>query len=122
MSLRGLNLSLPNSFLFPSLSNEVQVPEGAFSAVRELGDIAARLELDCLHPAITSEHHKQVVDIIKKFRVNQPSLITDKIVRDSISKQLHSARTTMAFVINRSNMNILVRDAKQMQPKEEVKS
>jgi len=121
MSSRELKLGLSNSFLFPSLSHEIQVPESAFSAVHELGNIAARLELDCLHAAVTS-HREEVADVINRFRVKQPTLITDEIARASISKELHFAVKWVASMIDRSNLYKRMQDEIKTQPKEEVKS
>jgi hypothetical protein len=110
------------SFLFSSLPNEVQVPESAFSAVRELGNIAARLQLDCLHAAVPSTHRKKMADIIKSFRAKQPSLVEDKIARDLVGRELRSAVDSTAFIIDRSDLETRVRDEGQRQPEGEITS
>jgi hypothetical protein len=119
--LYGLKSGMWNSFLFPSLSNEVQVPEEVFLTLHAMQTTALSLERHCLHAAINLAHRQRVSKIISHFRNKQPSLVEDKIARNLVNAELQLALDETVYIIGRYSLHSAMKDALQLQPAKEVK-
>jgi hypothetical protein len=118
MPLQEAETGSANSFLFPSLSNEVHVPEEVFSTLHAMEDAAVKLELDFFHIAVSPSHRQKVSRVINDFRNKQPTFAEDKIARDCAVQQLQSTTDETTHIIESFGLQSVMRDASLTQPRE----